>query len=410
MRLLFIVDGLESAELEESGSWLGELTGQLAHRGHRVTALCTRPLEPWQTAEAPAGVTVWRPMPEGFESALLQALEQRPDIVHVAATTALHPRVVERLSQTSLVVDLHDFGAICAGRDLLFRAEARLCMHQHPFEGCGACAGLSRVREMDSRRALALVARVRVAHSAYARDRLSEGLGAPVALLPYGVDPLRFSPDAEAPLSPEVAALYADRTVRRVLLLGPPSQARGAGIACDLLVALYARVPGVELVIAGRDHADPDGYTVLLAEAKELGLSARLRLLPSVSRVDLPALMASCRVAVAPGPAPEAGGLAIIQSLAAGLPVVAHPAGATAEWVGHGREGLLIPGRPVGSFAHSVAAMLTEDASRSAYSERARLAAMERFDLERVVFTTEELYREVRSGSVDRCAPRRTAA
>ena len=28
MRLLFIADGLESAELEESGSWLGELAGQ----------------------------------------------------------------------------------------------------------------------------------------------------------------------------------------------------------------------------------------------------------------------------------------------------------------------------------------------------------------------------------------------
>ena len=126
MRLLFIVDGLESAELEESGSWLGELAGQLAQRGHRVAALCTRPLEPWQTAEAPAGVTVWRPTPEGFESALQQALEQRPDVVHLSATTALHWRVAERLSQTPLVADLHDFGTICAGRDLLFRAEARL--------------------------------------------------------------------------------------------------------------------------------------------------------------------------------------------------------------------------------------------------------------------------------------------
>ncbi len=410
MRLLFIADGLEAAELEESGSWLGELTGQLASRGHRVTALCTRPLEPWQAAEAPAGVTIWRPSLENFDSALEQALELRPDAVHLAATTPLPARSIERLLRTPLIADLHDFGAICANRDLMFRADPRVCSQHHPFDGCGACAGLSRVREMDARRSLALGARVRIAHSAYARDRLVAGLQAQVELLPYGVDALRFRPDAAAPLAPEVAALYADRTVPRVLLLGPPSHARGAGIACDLLVSLYSRVPGVELVVAGRDHADPDGHTVLLTEAKELGLASRLRLLPAVSRADLPALLASCRVAVAPGPAPEAGGLAMMQALAAGLPVVAHPGGATAEWVRHGREGLLLPGRPVGAFAHSVAAMLTEDALAAAFAERARLAAMECFDLERALFALEELYQHVRSGNEDCGASRRAAA
>jgi hypothetical protein len=54
--------------------------------------------------------------------------------------------------------------------------------------------------------------------------------------------------------------------------------------------------------------------------------------------------------------------------------------------------------------------MLTEDAGRQAYAERARLAAMERFDLERVLFATEELYREVRAGSEDRGTSRRAAA
>ena len=375
MKVLYIADGLESAELEESGSWLGELAGQLAQRGHRVTALCTRPLEPWQTAEAPAGVAVWRPAPEGLGAALEQALEQRPDVIHLVGTSSLPTACVERLRSFPFIADLYDLGPICASRETL-----------------------------------ALAARVRVAHSVYARDRLAAGLGVPVALLPYGVDALRFTPDAAPPLAPELAALHADRSVRRVLLLGPPTQARGAGLACDLLVALHARVPGVELVVAGRDRCDPEGYTVLLAETMELGLSSSLRLLPSVSRADLPALLASCHVAVAPGPGPEAGGLALMQALAAGLPVVAHPAGATAEWVGHGREGLLIPGRPVGAFAHSVAALLTDDLARAAYCERARLAAMEHFDLERALFATEELYREVRASGGERVAPRRAAA
>ncbi|MEO5989440.1 MAG: glycosyltransferase family 4 protein [Candidatus Eisenbacteria bacterium] len=378
MKVLFIADGLESAELEESGSWLGELAEQLAQRGHRVSALCTRPLEPWQTAEAPTGVFIRRPSPEGLDSALYQALEQRPDIVHLAATTALSAFAVQSLSSAPLIADLHDF------------------------------ASLGPEREPPQR--LVLSARVRVAHSAYARDRLVAGLGAPVAFVPYGVDALRFTPDAGAPLAPEVAALFGDRTARRVLFLGPPTQARGAGIICDLLVALHARVPGVELVVAGRDHGDPNGHSVLLTEARELGLTALLRLLPSVSRADLPALLASCHVAVAPGSAPEPGGLALMQALAAGLPVVAHPEGATAEWVGQGREGLLIPGRPVGTFAHSVAALLTEDATRAAYADRARLAAMERFDLERALFATEELYQEVHAAGQGHGAFRRRAA
>lgn len=410
MKVLYIADGLESAEFEESGSWLSELAEQLAQRGHRVAALCTRPLEPWQTAEAPAGVTLWRPARDGLEAAFAHALHQRPDVVHFAATTPLPESVIEQLRASPLIADLHDFGAICANRDLMFRAESRPCAQQHPHADCHACAGAARIQQMDARRALAIVARARITYSRYARDRLTAGLGAPVHRLMYGVDALRFRPDAAPPQAPQVATLFADRLRQRVLMLGPPTHGRGAGQVCDLLVALHARVPDAELVVVGRDAADPDGHAVMLAEARELGLADRLHLIPSVSRHDRPALLSACRVAIAPGPAPEAGGLAIIQALAAGLPVVAHPAGATAEWVRHGREGLLIPGRPVGTFAHSVAAMLTEGVGRAEYAERARLAAMERFDLERAVFAAEELYREVRSGLDERGLSRRSAA
>ena len=159
-------------------------------------------------------------------------------------------------------------------------------------------------------------------------------------------------------------------------------------------------MPGTELVIAGRDIANPDGHAVMLAEAKEMGLESQLRLLPRVTPADLPALLSACDVGVAPGLAPDASGLALMQALACGLPVVAHPIGAASEILVAG-AGRFADGRKVATFADGVAGLLTDRPARTALSAAARLAAIERFDLERALYATEQSYERVR----DRASP-----
>src|SRR4029077_1373454 len=164
------------------------------------------------------------------------------------------------------------------------------CAQHHPAAPCGTCIGHAHVRAMEPFLAFARGGHRVVAHSAQARDRATVALGRGVALVPVGVDTARFVPEAAAPLAPDVAAVVRERAHPRVVPLGPPPRARGGPYFLDLLVALNARVPGVELIVPGRDPEIPDLLHILEAEARELGIAAQLRALPRVSEADLPAL------------------------------------------------------------------------------------------------------------------------
>ena len=336
-----------------------------------------------------------------MDSALKQALALHPEVVHLASSGPWSDDAIALLGSAPLLLDAHGFWPVCANGELVQRPHFVACAHHHLHEACGPCAGLSRLRAMEPRSALARSARRVVAHSRWARERLAKGLGRDVDLVPFGVDPQRFSRAPRTPLAPDVAALYADRSRPRVLLLGPPLFTRGIARATDLLVALNARVPGVELVVAGRDPENPEAPQILLGEARGLGLAEQVKLLPAVAPTDLPALLASCSVACAPGTIADWGGLFLLQALAAGLPVVAHPGGVVPEIVTHGSEGLLVSVRELPAFAQAVATLLRDSAMRRAFGERARLTAIERFDGERTQFAMEELYHAVRDRDRD---------
>ena len=397
MKLLVLASGLETSRLDPAACWMYELTERLSARGHRVTVLCTGSYEPGDGTESPPGVSVWRGTGDGLVAALTSALALEPDLVHVALTGPLPPELAAALKGAPVLVDLLDWSALCPAGDLLTRPRGEPCEQHYPVAPCGNCVGLSRTRDMDALAQFARAGHRVVAHASYVRDRATLALGRGVALLPVGVDATRFTQSPAPPLAPEVAAIASERGHPRALLLGPPTSARGGHRLLDLLIALNARVPGIELVVAGTDPGHPDVMHILLTEAKELGLARQLRMLPEVARGDLPALLAAADVAVAPGLGPEPLGLAIVQALATGLPVVAHPSGAVRGLLDDGRAGVLVSSHPMGLFADAVAQVLTDHAERAALGETARLAAIERHEIERVVFDTESLYERVRA-------------
>jgi len=408
-----VADGFEATRPEETGSWLGELATRLVHRGHRVTAVLVRSPEGDSPAADPPGTAVWRPSGGGPEPGLMQALEQRPDVVHLATPGPWSPEAVGALSCSPLVVDAHGYWPVCAAGDLVHRPSLAACRHHHPHEACGECAGLLHLRAMEDRAALGREARAVLAHTAEARDRLEAGLGRTVDLVRPGVDPFAFTPSPRAPHSPEVVEMLAPGRPPRVLVLGDPGSHRDTASFTDLLVALNARVPGVELVVPSCDPDDPAGPQLLLTEAREMGLLDQVHVFARVAATDEPALYAACDVACLPGRVPPSGGLRVMQALSAGLPVVAHDGGAIGELVTNGVEGLRVPFEPVGAFAHALAALLRDTAGRAEYAERGRLAAMERFDVDRAVFAHEEVYvraRRRRGGASRGGASRRPAA
>jgi len=399
VKLLVLAGGVDSSTLDPAALWLCDLTERLASRGHHVSILCTQASEGAEPPPDPQGVAVLRAPEAGFLGALGFELASEPDLVHVAVTGPLPTGAAGLLERAPILLDLLDWSPLCPAGDLLQRPHGEPCHQHYPVAPCGSCAGHLRVRSMHALACLARAGHRLVAHAGHVRDRATLALGRGVSLLPVGVDTMRFSPDAHAPLSPDVAALASDRSRPRVLLLGPPTPARGGHRVLDLLVALHARLPGVELVVTGEDPGHPDHHHVLLAEAKELGIAAQLRRVPRVSGADLPALLAAADVGVAPGLAVDPLGLAIMQAQATGLPVVAHPAGATPYLMQDGRAGVLASALPMGAFADAVVELLQDPERRASLAEASRLAAIEHHDLERAVFDHETLYARV-------CEPR----
>ena len=422
MKLLVVTAGLESSTLDPVGGWMHELTTRLAARGHRVTVLCTQPDTDPGSADAggaqgsrddPPGVTVWRPAEADRTSALEGLLELDPDVVHIAAPGPVPADLTAALAGRPLLIDVLDWTALCPAGDLLLRPPGEECTQHHPAAPCGTCVGHSRVSAMEPLIALVRAGHRAVAHTSHVRDRSTFALGRGVSLVPLGVDAARFSPTPDPPahpLSPDVAALVSDRTRRRVVTLGPPTPARRGSQFLDLLVALHARMPGVELVVPGTDPGNPDLLHIHLAEAKELGIASQIRALPRVSSSDLPALLAACDVAVAPGLAPEPLGSAVVQALAVGLPVVAHPSPTLQELLLGGEAGVLVNAAPLARFADAVAVLLADKVARKILGERARLAALERHDVERAIVDTEALYESIRAARRHGRNARRKAA
>lgn len=93
----------------------------------------------------------------------------------------------------------------------------------------------------------------------------------------------------------------------------------------------------------------------------------------------------------------ESFGLAIVEAMAAGLPVVATATEGAREIIDDGETGLVVPVGDQEALAASILRLLKDEAERARLGGRARAAAHERFSLDRMVDATEKVYEEMMS-------------
>jgi glycosyltransferase involved in cell wall biosynthesis len=168
-------------------------------------------------------------------------------------------------------------------------------------------------------------------------------------------------------------------------LVGRLVPAKAPEVFLRALALAAARVPGLRGLVVG----DGPLRSKVEAEARRLGLGARVVF--AGLRQDVPELLPGLDALVFSS-LREGLSMAMLEAMAAGVPVVATDVGGTPELIAHGVTGLLVPpGRPE-SLADALVGLLEDAAGGERIRREARRCVEERFSLEKMTAAHEALY------------------
>ena len=296
--------------------------------------------------------------------------EQRPDLV--AAHFALYTfPVLDLIGTYPLVVHFHGPWALEAQVEVGARPRTRIA------------AALERA---VYRRGTCFV----VLSRAF-RDVLSQRYGVPterIRVIPGGVDVDRFATEATRWRARERLGWPQDRP----LVLAVRRLVRRTGLE-DLVAAIdevRKRVPEVLLVVAGNGPL----AGVLRDLVSSLGLENNVQLAGFVPELDLPIAYRAANVTVVPSEALEGFGLVVVESLAAGTPVLVTPVGGLPEVVRDLSPEMVLPEKGAGSLAEGLVAALTGDL-RLPGAEACRSYARASYDWSVIAAQVRDVYSEV---------------
>jgi glycosyltransferase involved in cell wall biosynthesis len=187
----------------------------------------------------------------------------------------------------------------------------------------------------------------------------------------------------------DVLAEFGWTTKTFVLLnVGRLAREKGHMHVIGAMPAIMAAAPEARLLIVG----DGPDEAQLRAEIQRLGLDDVV-MLPGKRR-DVANLLAAADVFVFPSIA-EGFGIAAVEAMAAGVPVIVTRAGGLAEIVEDGVTGLVVPTADPVAIAAAVIRLYGDASLRQRLVERARASAFARFTAEAGVARLQEFYNKL---------------
>lgn len=183
----------------------------------------------------------------------------------------------------------------------------------------------------------------------------------PVAVVPNGVDPTRFTP-ADVGRGPHLDVVF----------VGTLKPWHGVEVLLDAMALLpdagapaADRTAGTALPVRLRIVGDGPQRQALRAHATSLGLDDRVTFVGGVDPADVPAHLATADVAVAPYPAGADyfSPLKLLEYQAAGLAVVASDVGQVPLLATHQVDALLVPPGAPGPLAVALAVLASDPAT-----------------------------------------------
>ena len=198
-----------------------------------------------------------------------------------------------------------------------------------------------------------------------------------IRLVPNGVDPIVWAPNAPTSRQPIVVAW------------GRVQYEKGFQVLASAIASLRSRIPHIRCVIAGRGSYLPDLQSHIDIE----GVSDIVHLAGFVSDADLRTLLHSASCAVIPS-LYEPFGIVALEAMAAGAPTIVAETGGLAEIVAGTGAGLLFePGNH-----HQLASRIADVLNRPSLAEELQMTAAtllsRRYSWEAIATQTVKVYQE----------------
>ncbi|HVN33236.1 MAG TPA: N-acetyl-alpha-D-glucosaminyl L-malate synthase BshA [Thermoanaerobaculaceae bacterium] len=353
-----------------SGTVATELGLAIARRGHEVHFICYA--MPYRLGRVPPGVTFhevtvpvyplfqYPPYSLALASQMAEAVREHGiELLHVhyAIPHAISAHLAREIlgNGPRLVVTLHGTDITVVGADPSFLPIVRL-----GIERADAVTAVSRSLADET------------------HERL--GVKREIEVIPNFVDPDRYDRDFAAAhrrrLSPDGAPLLVHasnfRPVKRVTDV------------LEVFRRVHERVPAhLAMVGDGPDRPAAERF------ARDAGLAHRVEFLGNVSPIE--GVIGAGDVFLLPS-SEESFGLAALEAMACGVPVVASNAGGIPELVVDGEGGFTFPVGDTAAMAARVIGLLSDPQELARQRERARLRATGEFGTAKVVDRYEALY------------------
>jgi glycosyltransferase involved in cell wall biosynthesis len=236
-----------------------------------------------------------------------------------------------------------------------------------------------------------------VCNSQAAAERLlQQGLRADkFAVIGNGLPPAAFA--ETVPVTPRCPGFLRIGMIARM-----NTRSKNHRILLNAAARLRNRLAKFEVVLMGDGPLRPE----LEREAAELGIGDLVRFLGD--RRDIPAILASLDVTVLPSDS-ESLSNAILESMAASVPVIASDVGGNRELVAKDR-GILLPPDDVEALAGALQQLAADLPLRETLARNARRFAQENFTIEQMRKKYEDLYTELLDRKSWRSKPAPTRA
>ncbi|HEY4379989.1 MAG TPA: glycosyltransferase family 4 protein [Acidobacteriaceae bacterium] len=180
-----------------------------------------------------------------------------------------------------------------------------------------------------------------------------------------------------------------------ITTVGNIRRVKGHDVLVKAAASIVSRFPNVVFSVAG-EVLEQDYFAELQALVRDLNLSGRFNFVGGIT--DMHGHLSGADMFVLPSRS-EGFSNAIIEAMAASLPVVATDVGGNAEAVKHGESGFIVPPDDVDALSDGIARLLADPASARAMGVAGKRRATDLFTVEAMMGRTTAVYSRLLAGS-----------